>query len=102
MRLITKEVVAKALLLDPVKHDGMIVGARLLLRNGAAYGYEEVQQVKGGLAFRIPSTGELVMIDEEELVGLTVDVSAVLMHKHEVKTLPDLLTWAAKQERKRA
>lgn len=102
MRLITKEIVAKALLLDPIKHDGMIVGAKLLLRNGAAYAYEDAAQIKGGLAFRIPSTGELAMVDEEELVGLTADASAVLMHKHGVKTMPDLITWAAKQEKKRA
>lgn len=97
MRLITKEVVAKAILLDPIKHDGLIVTARLLMRSGAVYTYEAAEQVKGGLAFRIPSTGELVMVDEEELVGLTVDVSTLLLHKHEVKTLPDLLAWLAKR-----
>jgi len=96
MRLITKEVVAKALLLDPARHDGMIVAARLLLRNRDAYAYEAAQQVKGGLAFRIPSTGELVMVDEEELVGLSVEPNAALAAKHSVKDLPALIAWATK------
>ncbi|UIN38390.1 hypothetical protein [Methylobacterium oryzae] len=96
MRLITKEIVAKALLLDPAKHKGMIDRAMLLLRNRDAYAYEAAEQVKGGLAFRIPNTGELVMVDEEELVGLTVKPNAALKDKHAIEDLPALIAWATK------
>ncbi len=105
MRLITKELVNQAILVDPAQHDGMVIAARLQTRRGS-YGFTNIERVKGGVTFAIPETGELVMLDEDELVGLSVEPNATLKTKHAVTTLPELLAWAEKKqsasERKRA
>jgi hypothetical protein len=104
VRLITKEIVNQAILVDPAEHDGMVLSAKLITRNGA-YSFRNVVRIKGGVAFNVPETGEMVMLDEEELIGLSVEASTILLHKHKVGALPELLVWAEKQRasaRKRA
>lgn len=104
MRLITKELVNQAILVDPARHDGMVIAARLQTRRGS-YCYSNIEWVKGGVAFSTPETGELVLLDEDELVGLSVEPNVALKAKHGVSTLPELLVWAEKQTasaRKRA
>ncbi len=101
MRLITKELVNQAVLVDPARHDGMILSARLHTRRGS-YGFTGIERVKGGIAFSVPESGELVMLDEEELVGLSVEPGAGLRTTKGCDTLPKLLAWAEEQQTKNA
>ncbi len=102
MRLLTKEVMDQAVLVDPA-HNNLVESATLHLRTGEAYGFELAEKVKGGLTARSASNeAEHRFFDEEQLAGLSVVLSADAGPKHEVWSLTSLIEFTRKQQRRRA
>ncbi|MBP2498340.1 hypothetical protein ABID82_007137 [Methylobacterium sp. PvP062] len=99
MRLVTKEIMAAAELVDPAKHAGVVDGASLIVRSGQSYDFAEVERVKGGLAFRVPGHSTLLMLDEDALVGIEVRLADGAEDAHKIRSLTDLLAWAAKERK---
>ena len=77
-----------------------MLSATLMMRDGIHYSFRDIERVKDSLAFVNRLTGALMMLDEEELVGQTVEPSPILKAKHEVATLPALIAWLGKNARK--
>ena len=100
MKLITKEILTQAELVDPL-HNEQVAQAYFLTRGGT-YRFEMVERVKGGIAYRDPEFPEaLSVLAEEELVGLKVELMPTAGPDHGIADLPALLRWSEKNRAER-